>query len=94
MLQEPHTASKIVEACICLHNLMRMWNPAVPAEVDHDDENHHVIPGCWRNGVQMEDVDNPQGGNRATKAAKAQRAYFKHCYNSPQGRVPWQDRMV
>jgi hypothetical protein len=95
MQQTPETVSKIVEACVCLHNLMRMWAPrAIPPDADHEDENHQVAPGAWRNGRQMEDVNNPVGGNRASKAAKAQRSYLKHYYNSETGSVEWQERMI
>jgi len=95
MMQHPDTVAMIVEACICLHNLMRTWNPGMPVEVDREDENYNVIPGSWRIGRSMDDVTHPPGGgSRASKVAKSQRAYLKHYYNSPQGKVPWQDRMV
>ena len=94
MHQMPETVAKIVEACICLHNLMRVWGAAAPADADHEDEDHHLVPGAWRNGRQMEDVNNPVGGNRSSKVAKAQRAYLKHYYNSAAGSVEWQERMI
>ena len=36
-----------------------------------------MIPGTWRNGLQMHDVDNTQGDNCGTKEAKDQRAYLQ-----------------
>ena len=95
MQQTPETVAMIVEACVCLHNQIRMWAPGMfQADADHEDENHQVVPGAWRNGRQMDDVNNPVGGNRASKAAKAQRAYLKHYYNSTTGSVEWQERMI
>ena len=69
MHQMPETVAKIVEARICLHNLMRVWAAgAAPADADHEDEDHHLVPGAWRNCRQMEDVNNLVGGNRSSKA--------------------------
>ena len=95
MHQMPETVAKIVEACICLHNLMRVWAAgAAPTDADHEDEDHHLLPGAWRNGRQMKDVNNPVGGNWPSKAAKAQQAYLKHYYNSAADCVEWQERMT
>ena len=94
MHQQPETVTKIVEACVCLHNLLRTWFPGVPIAVDQEDNNHSVIPGAWRSGLQMHDVDNPQWGNRDTKEAKAQRAFLKYYYNDAVGSVHWQENMI
>lgn len=93
--QEPKTVESIVLACVCLHNLMRMRYPALQnAVLDQEDNQHQVVPGAWRNGLNMQDVDDIMGGNRITKAAKSQREYLKHYYNSPVGAVPWQNNMI
>ena len=95
MRQRPKVVEKIVLACICLHNLMRMRYPALQnAALDQEDDRHNIIPGAWRGGLDMADMDNIEGGNRTTKAAKAQRLYLTHYYNSPVGAVPWQNNMI
>ena len=71
------------------------WYPGLQnAALDEDDENHQLIPGAWRAGLNMQDRDNIVGGNRASRAAKAQRIYLKHYYNSPAGAVTWQNDMI
>ncbi len=93
--QEPETMKSIVLACVCLHNLMRMWYPGLQnALLDLVDHQHHVISGEWRNGANMQDVDNLVGGNRTTRIAKKQREYLKLYFNSPAASVTWQDRMI
>ncbi|XP_062592427.1 putative nuclease HARBI1 [Saccostrea cucullata] len=95
MHQEPETVSSMVLACCCLHNLMRMRFPNLQNEnLDQEDLNHHVVPGAWRNCANLTDLDNVGGCNRATIAAKTQRLYLKHYYNSPVGAVPWQNDMI
>ena len=93
--QDPCTVESIVQACICLHNLMRTRYPGLQnAALDQEDNFHAVIPSAWRNGRNVPEVENIVGGNRATRAAKAQRDYLKEYYNSPVGAVPWQLSMV
>lgn len=95
--QRPKTVESIVLACICLHNLMRLSlrYPALQnAVVDQEDDQHEVVPGGWRNGVNMQDMNSIVGGNRTTRAAKAQRLYLMHYYNSDVGAVPWQNSMI
>ena len=96
MKQDPNTVQSIVLACICLHNLMRTRYPGLQnAALDQEDNLHAVIPGAWRDGRDVPDMDHIGGGNnRATRAAKAQRDYLKEYYNSPVGAVPWQLNMV
>ncbi len=85
----------IVLAFVCLHNLMRMQYPGLQnALLDQEDDQHHVIPGEWRNGANMQDVDNLICGNRTIIMAKKQREYLKFYLNSLAGSVPWQDRMI
>ena len=58
-------------AYVCLHNLMRLlFNALCSAVLDKEDQNHQLIAGKWRNGAQMQDVQNVVGGNYLTKAAK------------------------
>jgi hypothetical protein len=95
MKQSPKTVTDIVLACCCLHNIMRLRYPAAQnCLLDVEDENHHVVPGAWREGVNMHDMQSVAGANQATRAGKAQRLYMKHYYNSPAGSVPWQNNMI
>ncbi len=64
------------------------------ALLDKEDNQHHIILGEWRNGANMQDVDNLAGGNRTTIMAKKQREYLKLYFNSLAGSVSWQDRMI
>ena len=85
----------IMQACVCLHNLMRMRYPGLQnAAMDIEDDNHQVVDGAWRTRRNMQDVHNVRGPNRDTRAAKAQREYLQHYINSPAGSVPWQNNMV
>ena len=71
---QPENVSTVVITCICLHNLMRLCFPALQnAVLDDEDLNYQLLPGEWRNGVQMQDVQNVVGGNHLTRAAKRQR---------------------
>ncbi|KAK3084692.1 hypothetical protein FSP39_017590 [Pinctada imbricata] len=95
MQQDPETIRLIVQTCVCLHNLMRIRYPGLQnAVLDQEDDNHQVINGAWRNDLNMQDVDNVTGPNRATRAAKSQREYLKHYFNSNAGSVPWQNNMI
>jgi len=94
MLQEPETVEDIVLTCICLHNLMRMRYPALQNhDLDHEDDDHNVILGQWRDFANMNDMEEGVPAN-PTNVAKQQRIYYKHWVNSPAGSVAWQDNMV
>lgn len=95
MQHDPETIAIIVQACVILHNLMRMRYPALQNTViDAENANHQIIPGSWRATANMHDVDNMRGPNRDSTAAKKQRGYLKLYFNSAAGSVPWQDRMI
>ena len=95
MLQVPETAQVIVEACICLHNMMRLRYPGLQnAILDQEDEDHNIIPGAWRDGVELLELQRARGPNRDAVIAKRQREYLKMYFNSAAGSVSWQDRMI
>jgi hypothetical protein len=95
MMQTPDVIRDIIECVVCLHNLMRMRNPALAiVHVDREDANHNIIPGEWRQHAQMEDVQRALGPNRDTTEDKRQWEYLKLYFNSPAGSVEWQERMV
>jgi hypothetical protein len=90
----PRTVRRITLACVSLHNHMRDRYPAIQRDIaEREDAEHNVIPGQWREGEVMVDMDQPLHGNQGTQAAIAQRDYLKDYYNNA-GSVPWQDRMV
>jgi hypothetical protein len=52
-----------------------------------------MIPGLWRDEQTLTGLEILHGNN-STKLAKQQREYLKCYYNSPVGRVAWQDKMI
>ena len=94
--QNPETVNLITEACIVLHNMSRTWYPNLkPREVDTDEQNGQLLPGEWREKVQLEPLRVAgRGGARPTQEAKAQRDYLRDFYNGPIGAVSWQDQWV
>ena len=64
---DPTTIAVIVQACVILHNLMRVRYPAVQnKDIDVENANHQVIPGAG-NGTY---VDYTGGNNRDAQAAR------------------------
>ena len=95
MMQNTETVKTIVMACICVHNLLRILAPGDQnALLDREDDDHNIIPGSWRDDAPMDDMEERLAGNHTTRAAKMQKLYLKHYYNSPAGSVPWQERMA
>ena len=95
MHQHPINARLIVQACVCLHNLMRMrygylQNPFL----DSEDANHNFIPGSWREVGFLESLQKIKAQSRATELGMQQREYLNKYFNSPAGSVPWQDSMI
>ena len=86
MMQDPDTVRLIVETCVCLHNLMRMRYPGLQnSQLDSEDDEHNIIPGSWRETVDMHEMEGVRGPNRDTVAAKKQREYLKLYFNSTAG---------
>lgn len=53
-------ARDIIEGAVVLHNLLRKRVPVIPMnEVDHENEDHNLVPSSWRDEVQWQDVDYP-----------------------------------
>ncbi|XP_014671660.1 PREDICTED: putative nuclease HARBI1 [Priapulus caudatus] len=95
MQQEPDTARLIVEACVCLHNLMRMRYPTLQnAALDYEDGYHDMVPGAWRQHANMHDVDQAKGPNRDSTAAKKQRECLKLYFNSAAGSVHYKTEVT
>ncbi len=53
--QNPKIVESIVFACCCLHNLCRILYPGNPP-LDRDNANHEVIPGEWRDNVDLTEL--------------------------------------
>lgn len=98
MRQSPRVVKTMLHACVCLHNLMRLRNPAEQNRMlDREDENHQRVDGAWRNwriDAQLVPIDRRARGNRDLENAKVQRTTLMHYFNSAAGSVPWQDTIV
>ena len=53
-----------------------------------------IVPGAWRQGRNMHDVQPSRGHNVDHLQWKRHRNLVKHWCNSPVGSVAWQERMV
>ena len=88
----PPTTTKVVKACLCLHNLMQAQYPNLQnADLDGEDEERGIVPGAWRDVGFLADMDKARPAPQETHEGKMQRVYLKHYYHSPVGSVPWQD---
>ena len=78
-----------------LHIIMRLRYPGIHQGIaDEEDDNHRVIPGQWKQGACLQDIEDVPGGNRDIQVAKRQRLYLKHYYNVPVGATAWQRDMI
>lgn len=92
---QPANVTRVVKACITLHNIMRIRYPGLQnADLDREDDNGQLVPGAWRDEAVMQDVQAEGRGPKMTQAGKEQRAYFKNYFLSPAGSVPWQDAAI
>ncbi len=93
--QRPTVVTSIVLACVCLHNMLQELRPNEnPAEMDHEDDDHSIVPGSWRQFSALVDGHRDFGNHTSTKAAKNVRTYLSENYSSDMGSVPWQDDMI
>ena len=60
---------------------------------DNEDEYNRLVPGQWRQGVNLQEME-VTAGNRDTQITKKQRLYLIHYYNSPVGATVWQNDMI
>jgi len=95
ILQKPDTVRDIINAMVCIHNLLRLRNPVMNVTmVDHEDEHHNLVGGEWRNGAGLAGLNQAAvGNNTGTNSAKDQRDYLKTYFNGP-GAVNWQNGMI
>ena len=93
--QITQVATVVVEAAVCLHDLMRIRYPRLQnAELDLEDADHNMVPGEWRRHAPMHELHRIHGPIKATTEAKRPREYLRLCMNSPAGAVPWQQDMI
>lgn len=90
---QPDNAREVVNGAITLHNLLLTRFPGTPIDVDKEDDDGHIIPGAWRNNVELTDTQ-VVGGIRVTREGKRQKNYLCDYYNSQVGSLPWQESMV
>ena len=77
MMQNTETVKIIVMDCICVHNLLRILAPGDQnALLDRENDDHNIVPGSWRDGAPMDDMEERLAGNHTTRAAKIQRPYL------------------
>ncbi|KAE8277589.1 hypothetical protein D5F01_LYC24428 [Larimichthys crocea] len=80
-LRPQHVDTLVVAACI-LHNFLLVPREAVGLLAEAEQQGRNLPP-----------VQN-MGGNRASREACNVREVFSTYFNSPQGSVSWQDKMV
>lgn len=91
----PESVRNIVQACICLHNLMRIRYPAL-----QNDDLNQFAPGDrtgrgeWRDARVMHDITQREAGDAAQRQGKMLRNYLKAYFMTEAGRVDWQDEMA
>ena len=91
----PDNCITVVNGCLTLHNIIRIRRGLPqPGEVDQGDEEN----GAWRDERQLRNNENNDGNRvglrtRRYREAQANRTYLMHYYSSPEGAVPWQDRI-
>ena len=85
----PKVATLVTSICFVLHNIIRDRYPLMQAPMlDRKDQDHNLIPGAWRTGYEMHDINQNIGGNTSKKRAKGQRDLLK-LYYSDIVSVPW-----
>ena len=102
MLVAPDKVENITLCCVALHNYLRSTaasRQAYTPEETFDVENHasgNIQSGNWHRNGPIAGWENlgVQRGNRYRLTAKAVRDELCKYFNSEEGNVPWQRRMV
>ena len=92
---------KIIKACVCLHNYLKLTYSSkyVPdGFVDLEDNTGNFVPGDWRKLASdgegtLRNVSR-SGTNNYTQQAKQLREQPEQYFNSENGSVPWQYKHV
>ena len=64
------------------------------AAQDREGNDYRLIPGIWRNGAVMQEMDEVRAPTGETQRGKRQRIFLKNYVYSPQRAVPWQKEMI
>ena len=93
--QRVDVCKKIVMAGCVMHNICLHHYPHTRTDVDHEDNDHNVVAGAWREEAAnlMADLMSRRGERHSVRA-KAVRDYLARYYTSDVGAVEWQERMV
>ena len=102
MRLSPEKVETVVLACCTLHNFLRSQNTSrsiytPPGSFDAENtDTYSITPGAWRQGNEALGLAslNRQGSNRTSNSAKDIQSYLCDYFNSEQGAVPWQDKMI
>ena len=95
----PEKVEKIVMACCCLHNFLRIRlgsNSIYTPSGSIDTEDPEIVLADWRQGPQPQGLQllERQGSSRLTSSAKELQDYMCDYFNSDDGSVPWQQNMI
>ena len=94
MQTTPETVRMVLRATCVLHNLLRMRHPNLQnPNLDQERADHNIVPGAWRDHVNLLELQRARGGRVAARA-NAQRDLIKLWCNSDVGSVPWQEEML
>ena len=93
-LQHPENVKRIAIASCVLHNLLLDRDPLPKHLVDHEDAEHNLVQGDWRETAIGFERKVPRGGHNVSRDAKNIRDYLAHYYTSEAGAIPWQERVV
>lgn len=96
IIRSPDRVVQICFAIVALHNYLRMESPAQYLgldAVDHEDANHNVIDGEWRQQPQLRPLQGTHSRNYSV-SAKKQRDDLADYFCSEQGSVPWQQNAI
>ena len=64
-----------------------------PGSVNQEDAAMNIVPGEWRQGGWLQEM-TPAACRNASNAAKGVRLIFADYFVSPQGAVPWQNKVL
>ena len=98
----PEKAQMVVLAACALHNFLQghttgrgVYTPEVYTDLE-DPGTHELREGQWRNEAHLNgwQAIPRQGSNNHASEAKKVRNTFCHYFNSEEGKVPWQRKVV
>lgn len=95
MQMRPDNVEIVVTAACIIHNLLLNNYPNSASNIadQEDPVSHEVADGSWREDKDLVGLE-PLSGNTSQKQGKINRMYLCKYYNSPVGRVSWQDKMI